>query len=78
MIYNKFTSLDRSEIVSHIPFKILFKYYALGLLDDNIFNTFDVYIWTVNITTKFEKYKQLGIKGIFTDYPKKFNIRINK
>ena len=34
MIYNKFTSLDRSEIVSHIPFKILFKYYALGLLDD--------------------------------------------
>ena len=34
MIYDKFRPLDRSEIVTHIPLKILFKYYALGLLDD--------------------------------------------
>jgi hypothetical protein len=34
MIYNKFSALNRSEIISHIPLKILFKYYALGLLDD--------------------------------------------
>jgi abequosyltransferase len=34
MIYKKFSALNRSEIVSDIPFKILFKYYALGLLDN--------------------------------------------
>ena len=73
--YNK---INFYKIKNFVDYLCLEEEYLSEYLDDDIFNKLDVYIWTVNISTKFEKYKQLGIKGIFTDYPKKFNIFINK
>lgn len=32
----------------------------------------DKYIWTVNSISKYNYYLDIGIKGLFTDYPEKF------
>jgi glycerophosphoryl diester phosphodiesterase len=73
--YNKLNIDKLKKIVNYLCIE---EEYLPEYLNDDIVTHFDVYLWTVNISTKFEKYQQLGIKGIFTDYPKKFNICINK
>ena len=42
-------------------------------IDKYLCYNIDKYIWTVNYTFKYKYYEDIGVKGIFTDYPSLFS-----